>query len=446
MMVEFYKLEKYHNNQWIKRIGSSTCTTLSASIISLIGIVLLEKIYFRVAYWLTEREYPRTHSDFESSFAFKMFIFQFINYYSALIYLAFFKGFDLWTNPSRLWKYNDYCSPVGCTFSVLTQLLTILAGKQIMFTFVEIAVPTVKNWILTRRKDFAKARTRHERDFYLRDIGTLRLVYEYLEMIVQYGFVVMFGAVFPLAPLFALINNIAEIRVDAFKLLSARRIIPHRASDIGNWAKVLEVITRLGILTNACLVAFTTDIIDRYYYMYYENVPKPDDGSDASDVANYNLKGYMEFTMSKFDTSDWPDSMRNLTFTNVSNPNSFVETCYYRGHYEKSENGSYRMTHDGLILLLLKVGFVLLFQNLVLFLHGMIKYSIENEPEDIQLQVLRNRYVARAWLEKNSLSRQQSAKTPRPVSVTSGATIFYDCESDLDLEASPASIRRKLID
>ncbi len=33
----------------------------------------------------------RTQADYENSYTFKMFLFQFINYYSSLIYTAFFK-------------------------------------------------------------------------------------------------------------------------------------------------------------------------------------------------------------------------------------------------------------------------------------------------------------------------------------------------------------------
>ena len=41
----------------------------------------------------------------------------------------------------------------------------------------------------------------------------LALFDEYLELVIQYGFVTMFSAAFPLAPLFALANNIMEVRV-----------------------------------------------------------------------------------------------------------------------------------------------------------------------------------------------------------------------------------------
>lgn len=37
-------------------------------------------------------ENPRTHNEYEDSYTFKIFFFEFMNFYSSLIYIAFFKG------------------------------------------------------------------------------------------------------------------------------------------------------------------------------------------------------------------------------------------------------------------------------------------------------------------------------------------------------------------
>lgn len=37
-------------------------------------------------------ELPRTQTDYENSLTMKMFLFQFVNYYSSCFYIAFFKG------------------------------------------------------------------------------------------------------------------------------------------------------------------------------------------------------------------------------------------------------------------------------------------------------------------------------------------------------------------
>uniref|UniRef100_A0AAZ1X8Z8 Anoctamin n=1 Tax=Oreochromis aureus TaxID=47969 RepID=A0AAZ1X8Z8_OREAU len=55
-----------------------------------------------------------------------------------------------------------------------------------------------------------------------------------MEMIIQYGFVTLFVASFPLAPAFALLNNVIEIRLDAAKFVTEiRRPDAVRCKDIG---------------------------------------------------------------------------------------------------------------------------------------------------------------------------------------------------------------------
>jgi Calcium-activated chloride channel len=54
-------------------------------------------------------------------------------------------------------------------------------------------------------------------------------------LVLQFGFVTLFVAAFPLAPLFALFNNIVELRSDANKFVTQfRRPVAARASSIGN--------------------------------------------------------------------------------------------------------------------------------------------------------------------------------------------------------------------
>lgn len=56
--------------------------------------------------------------------------------------------------------------------------------------------------------------------------------------VIQFGFVSLFVASFPLAPLFALLNNVIEIRLDAKKFVTElRRPVAVRAKDIGKLSR-----------------------------------------------------------------------------------------------------------------------------------------------------------------------------------------------------------------
>jgi len=70
-------------------------------------------------------------------------------------------------------------------------------------------------------------------------------------LVLQFGFITLFVAAFPLAPLFALLNNWVEIRLDAQKFVChTRRGVPERAGDIGMWFKILQYLAHIAVITN----------------------------------------------------------------------------------------------------------------------------------------------------------------------------------------------------
>ena len=81
---------------------------------------------------------------------------------------------------------------------------------------------------------------------------------DYLELMIQFGFITLFAVGFPMAPFLAFINNLWEIKVDRFKLISLlQRPIPLPADSIGRWLWVLECISNAAIFTNAGILCFT---------------------------------------------------------------------------------------------------------------------------------------------------------------------------------------------
>jgi hypothetical protein len=84
-----------------------------------------------------------------------------------------------------------------------------------------------------------------------------------MELVIQYGYVVLFSTAFTLTPLLAWILNIIEIRVDAFKLVHlTRRPFPFGASTIGNWNGILQIISFLGVFVNAGIIVFTANVFN----------------------------------------------------------------------------------------------------------------------------------------------------------------------------------------
>lgn len=278
-------------------------TTSTAASINLCCIVVFNWMYTWLAEYLTERELLRTQTEFDDSLTLKIYLLQFVNYYASIFYIAFFKG-KFVGYPGKYNKFfgfrQEECGPGGCLMELCIQLAIIMVGKQIMNTILEMLFPLFYKWLNTLKvktglvKGQTLSHSYHQwvKDFKLVEWGPQGLFPEYLEMVLQYGFVTIFVAAFPLAPFFALLNNILEMRLDAKKLLTYfRRPVTQRVRDIGVWYRILDSIGKLSVITNGFIIAFTSDFIP---HLVYATVVSP----------SHSLDGFLEFSLSVFNTSD----------------------------------------------------------------------------------------------------------------------------------------------
>ena len=85
-------------------------------------------------------------------------------------------------------------------------------------------------------------------------------------MLLQFGMVTFFSWAFPLAPACALVNNLIEMRSDAFKLCHISQRPPaHKAGGIGVWLNVLSLLSMMAVLTNCVHLALTTDSFEALF-------------------------------------------------------------------------------------------------------------------------------------------------------------------------------------
>ncbi|EPY76963.1 anoctamin-6 [Camelus ferus] len=325
-----------------KYLTPQMATSITASLISFIIIMILNTIYEKVAIMITNFELPRTQTDYENSLTMKMFLFQFVNYYSSCFYIAFFKGkFVGYPGDPVYWlgKYrNEECDPGGCLLELTTQLTIIMGGKAIWNNIQEVLLPWVMNLIGRYRtvSGAEKNTPRWEQDYHLQPMGKLGLFYEYLEMIIQFGFVTLFVASFPLAPLLALVNNILEIRVDAWKLTTQyRRMVPEKAQDIGAWQPIMQGIAILAVVTNAMIIAFTSEMIPRLVYYWSFSVPP------YGDHLNYTMEGYINNTLSYFNIVDFKNKNKDNPYTGLGDHTSYRDFRHPPGHPQEYKHNIY---------------------------------------------------------------------------------------------------------
>ncbi|GFO42122.1 anoctamin [Plakobranchus ocellatus] len=379
---------------------AATITSITAACINLVIIIILGRVYLIVARVLTNFELHRTLTEWEDSFTLKMFLFQFVNHYASLFYIAFFKG-KLIGRPGH---YNrelegarqEECDPAGCLIELCIQLAIIMVGKQAINNFTEIILPKVMNWFKSRKiKEMEEKKkekvARWERDYTMATMPELGLFDEYLEMVLQFGFVTIFVAAFPLAPLFALLNNILEIRIDAYKFITQwRRPLAMRAQDIGIWFGILRGISAIAIMTNASIIAFTSEFIPKLVYRYAYS---PTD----------DLEGFVNFTLSVFNVSDFePDSIPSDPKTELFGNVTF---CRYRDFRAPPDaERPYKFTIEYWHVLTARLAFVIVFVISVWLLTWFVAFLVPDVPQAVKLQMLREKYLGReALLEAEHL-------------------------------------------
>ncbi|KAM6198642.1 LOW QUALITY PROTEIN: anoctamin-7 [Sarcoramphus papa] len=380
--------------------SASRIASITASVVNLIFILILSKIYISLAHFLTKWEMHRTQTKYEDAFTFKVFVFQFVTFYSSPVYIAFFKGKFIGypgNYLSFLGVRNEECSPGGCFIELAQELLIIMVGKQIINNVQEVAIPKLKCWwhkhklLSTKKAGEEGESVPVEQAPWVMDHQLLvfeGLFDEYLEMVLQFGFITIFVAACPLAPLFALLNNWVEIRLDAHKFVcDYRRPVAERAQGIGIWFSILEAITHLAVISNAFLIAFTSDFLPRVYYEY---------------VHDSSLHGYVNFTLAY---APWDFVLQSNT------------TCRYRAFRDRDGN----LTLTYWQLLAIRLGFIIVFEHVVFFIGRVIAWLVPDIPESVEVKVKRERYLAKEALAENKVLLERR-ETRSKASVTDPAT------------------------
>nr|XP_048710928.1 anoctamin-1 [Caretta caretta] len=383
--------------------------TATAVIINLVVIIILDEVYGCIARWLTQIEVPKTDKSFEERLIFKAFLLKFVNAYTPIFYVAFFKGRFVGRPGDYVYIFHSFrmeeCAPGGCLMELCIQLSIIMLGKQlIQNNLFEIGIPKMKKLIryikLKQQRsldheEHTKKKQRYEVDYNLEPFAGLTP--EYMEMIIQFGFVTLFVASFPLAPLFALLNNIIEIRLDAKKFVTElRRPVAVRAKDIGIWYNILRGVGKLAVIINAFVISFTSDFIPRlvYLYMYSENG---------------TMHGFVNHTLSSFNVSDFqggtaPNDPMELGYE--------VQICRYKDYREPpwSEN-KYEISKDFWAVLAARLAFVIVFQNLVMFMSDFVDWIIPDIPKDISQQIHKEKVLMVEVFMKEEQGKLQMIET-----------------------------------
>lgn len=188
--------------------------TMGVTGLNAIQILILNTVYRGVAKKLNDLENHRTDREYENHLVIKVFLFQFCNSFASFFYIAFVKR----TAEGKCLHEDD------CMSELRDQLLVLFLIRIIVGNTLEVVVPYLKYQYQLYRERNGTGGDEKVSHNYIEEQAKL-MPYEhneafedYNEMVIQYGFITLFVVAFPLTPLLALANNIAEVHVDSIKV------------------------------------------------------------------------------------------------------------------------------------------------------------------------------------------------------------------------------------
>ncbi|XP_023556519.1 anoctamin-10 [Octodon degus] len=249
VMMIYFDME-----DWALRVHEESGTEWTSvllyvpSIIYAIVIEVMNRLYRYAAEFLTAWENHRLESAYQNHLVLKVLVFNFLNCFASLFYIAF----------------------VLKDMKLLGQsLATLLITSQVINQVLESLLPywlQKKHNVKVRRKVQALRvhidAALYEQVILEKEMATyLGTFDDFLELFLQFGYVSLFSCVYPLAAAFAVLNNFTEVSSDALKMCRVfKRPFSEPSASIGVWQLAFETMSVISVVTNCALIGMSPQV------------------------------------------------------------------------------------------------------------------------------------------------------------------------------------------
>lgn len=226
-----------------------------ASIVQAILIQIFTQIYNWMAEALTIAENHKYQESYYDSYLKKMFIFQFVNQYSAFFYVAVKQQFTEF-------GCTDFGHGPDCVAMLKKQIPTTLATLAIM-RIVQVVVATLKVKIALWLEAYHMKKdgmdppvyTYAEEQGKFSDFRIREQIEVMTQLALTLGFILIFSAIAPRVVILCFFVFIVQLRAAAVLITSAcNRTVPRRTVGIGPWQDVASVLMGIGVLFSGYLL------------------------------------------------------------------------------------------------------------------------------------------------------------------------------------------------
>lgn len=163
------------------------------------------------------------------------------------------------------------------------------------------------------------------------------------------------------------------MRLDAKKFIKYyRRPVPQRVKNIGIWFNIIEAIGRISIVSNAFIIAFSSNFIPILVYKLQVSPNQTEEGFLNHSLAYFNIEEF-QFGIEPLDTK----------YGNVTE-------CRYLEYRNPSwHDHKYKRPTIYWHILAARLAFVVVYQNVVTFVIMVVQWAIPDVPKRLKSQMKR---------------------------------------------------------
>lgn len=227
---------------------------LLPTILHVVVIVILNKLYKSISEWTSQQENHKTYLGYQNSLIVKRFIFEMFYAFTDFIYIGFIQR------------------DIGGLKKALLALFMIDEFRRVIM---ETIIPLIQKKASFKKKDDKQEKSEDisgnnnkelEEKVKECSMNCYEAFDDYLEVVINFGYVTLFAAAMPIAPLFIFLFHYIESYSDRYKLFNLyRRPSPSRANSIGSWFAVINIMSLLSVLTNIFLFSFSSAKIQQVF-------------------------------------------------------------------------------------------------------------------------------------------------------------------------------------
>jgi len=230
----------------------------------------VDLVWTPLSTWLSKKENHRSEMDLKAAMAVKLFSVKFVIFYYPFVRFLLIQPFEGCPGDSGM---------EGC-IEVLKADLKVFFVTQVISEFLEILTAlAMLKWSMASEVASKKQRAVEiasqaqgpsdtelllsyiEVQAMLSEYDETEEIADYMQIVTNYGFIVMFGALCPSICLLCFLANFPIKKLTAFKFsYGLRRVVPQTQDGIGAWAGILRFLTFIGITLTCYVEVFVYNV------------------------------------------------------------------------------------------------------------------------------------------------------------------------------------------